>query len=570
VNLPWSELSSLLRPTWRETASVLALAAVLAGAHRMGLRLPLARLARVLYGSERRAMLAVGLISLSAAIVCTLIRNQGPRVHDEFSYLLAADTFAHGRLTNPTHPMWRHFETMHVLMQPTMQSKYPPAQGLVLAAGQALTGHPIVGVWASFALASVALYWCLRAWMPRRWAFFGGLLPCLRFGTGLYYYDNHWTYWASTHWGGAVALLGGCLALGAALRMLQAKAGRRESLLLGAGLSILASSRPWEGFALAAPVLLVLAWRLARSEGPRSLFRLLGPALALTALCLAALGYYNYRVTGSAWTMPYLAYMQQYDVTPVLRFQQFRPEPVYGNEEMREYHLEFQVEMAKLQLSGLGIGLEDVRGLAAFLLGRPLSGAALLGVLFWRQRRLLFVASLLLIAAASRGLTLVHPYWPHYFAPQVALLLFLVLRGLRVLRAWRFQGRRPGSFLAHAIIAATVGALVVSAVLRSQGAPSKWDPYSVRRSEIEQQLLAQPGDDLILVRYSPRHFVHTEWVFNRSDIDAQPVVWARELGPDQDADLLEYFRDRRVWLLEADAHPPRISPFEAGQAPTER
>ena len=65
----------------------------------------------------------------------------------------------------------------------------------------------------------------------------------------------------------------------------------------------------------------------------------------------------------------------------------------------------------------------------------------------------------------------------------------------------------------------------------------------------------------MIVRYSPEHNPIDEWVYNAADIDRSKVIWAREMDAANNCELMQYYKDRKVWLVQPDTTPTSVSPY---------
>ena len=494
--------------------------------------------------------------SLAVSIPVTLSRTPHPQIQDEFSNLLVADTFCEGRLANPTHPHWQHFETFHVIHEPSYASKYPPGQGAFLALGQWLVGKPIAGMWLLSALATVACYWMLLGWTSPRWALLGGAVMLVHPGYHL--------AWGQLYWGGMLALLGGALVFGAALRIVR-RCEIRDAVAMAVGSVLLAVSRPFEGLLLC---LLVGAWVLLRwaAVGIPATWRALALKTVLPQALLLLVGAwglarYNQAVTGDPAKLPYTVYEQQYGQAPLF-LGQAPKHPTYRHDVIDKFHSGWAMDWYRNQDSLAGVlrtKWEMIRFAAIFFfplaLALPLVALLLLSPRLWARGRLR-------APLAIGGLTLLGSLaclwnYPHYLAPIAPLLLIAVVAGLRYVDV--VGRRRYGLYPYAGILIAFQACLFFTQAVNRAAVPV--GGFHVQRAQIEADLERTEKRHLIFVRYDATHNAIEDWMYNRADIDGSNVVWAREMNPASDAELIRYFADRKVWLLEPDQH--RMRPLEA-------
>jgi hypothetical protein len=307
------------------------------------------------------------------------------------------------------------------------------------------------------------------------------------------------------------------------------------------------------------------AFQLVRRQAPP--FKILWanvvvPISLVLLTTAAAMAFYNQRVTGDPFLMPYTAHDRIYSPAPMFLWQQqSRPIPTYSNAVLHDFWVDWILKayLEQRSLKPLVIAsVQKIMFLGLFFLGfvftvpllniraflaEPWMRLALLGCLF-------VVAGMLMVPATL----------PHYAAPLTGLIYVLVFDGMRRLRYWQWQGRESGLAFVRLAPLICIATAFVTLQQQMQDRPGSW---ATRRVEIAAKLQEMPGLHLVMVRYSPNHVVDQEWVYNDADIDASKVVWARELDEEQNRRLMGYFTDRQTWLLQADESSRQITPYPA-------
>src|SRR5262249_7901535 len=262
------------------------------------------------------------------------------------------------------------------------------------------------------------------------------------------------------------------------------------------------------------------------------------PAMVTGGLILAAMLYYNFRLTGNPLLLPYQLGVQAYNWAPGLAWQSPGPPKHYNRDVMRRCFQEWEiVEYAKWKAMPFTETLLNRLAETWQFFVRPSLSLALLTLpwMIFHDRR---IRPLLWICLVMIPVTIVSVwYTPHYIAPVTAAFYGILMQGMRRLRVWSRHGSNWWAAMARTIpvCCALTFVIAMAADLRGGHLPLTYRGwygrfYELRdREEIRSRVNALTGTHLVLVRYQPNHDYFAEWVYNDADIDRAKIVWAREM-----------------------------------------
>ena len=355
----------------------------------------------------------------------------------------------------------------------------------------------------------------------------------------------------------------------------------RDAVWMGIGVSILANSRPYEGLLLTIGIGVTLLVRIVRRGSPdwRSLLvKGALPMLIPVSLTAVFMCVYFHSTTGNPFVSPYQVYNRTYGVMPLPNWIWMRlmPAPHYRHPVIKAYFTGWEAPVflyGKTIPGFIRLHIARIEQVFWFFLGPALAVSLLAACRAVHDRRIRPLLWIGVFVAIGQSL---QPFFNiHYAAPVTGALMALTLQGFRHLRVWNPNGRPVGRSVVRSI--PMICFLMVLVRIAHPPAAYEWNrgrldiwccanTGNLAREEIVERLAALGGRHLILAHYKLNHIVHIEWVYNAADIDRSNVVFAREMDPASDRELMEYFKDREVWVLEADQNPVKLKHYRKANA----
>ncbi|MEZ6133237.1 MAG: hypothetical protein R3C59_31605 [Planctomycetaceae bacterium] len=477
-----------------------------------------------------------------------------PAYHDEYSYLLQAETFLDGRLSYPPIAVRPDlFHQFHVLNEYRTVSRYFPWTGFWIAPFHQME-HAVWGHWLAGAFAATMFYLALRQIVRRRMALTGGLLIAV--SPGLALFSNLLLAHQPT-------LLALSVFTWAFFRM-QSTQMLRYAFVAGTGLTLAMLARPMTAAGFGLPFGLWLAVQIVTVPNAR---RLIAGFVIPLACGFTLLAIMNHDATGSWTRTAYQEYTDRY--TPRHRYgfynaaQNVQAEGPPAVQKYDQWATNLTLPLALRNVwERAKASLVWSLAMAPILLGLLMAAPVLLGWNGSLRHQVTRPVELRLLAAAVVTLHVVHiPYWFdgimhwHYVLETAPLLLMLTGVGLVMTMdvLSRILGARQAFlsvlvFVGSGLIPCWIRLPVYDNVSKVSAAISELS-FSRVKFEIFQRLLQHSVTQrpaLVMVEETGTD-PQLSYIINPPDLNADVLICRRPATMEEIQELRAAFADRSLY-----------------------
>jgi hypothetical protein len=503
------------------------------------------------------------------AMLISLSRWPVPRMHDDFSNLLVAETLLQGRVCNPTPPAFESMESFHIVMTPHYASKFPIGPGAMLALGALIFGTTVAGLWLSASMATACVTWMLLSRFSPKWTFVIGMLLAL--------HPSLQNGWAQEFTHGWLPLSGVALVMGGVLRtrsnVLERCGTYKSAIAIGIGSVLVLYARPFDAGIICGLLIVSLVPKLVSQRWHQkvSFWRMAMISIGVVGSGLVGQAAINASITGRMTQLPYQLHEEQYGVAPL--FVWSRPhEPSIGHRfaELETYHRGCSLQSWEQAASPMGYcKLFRDRVSNLFLHWGGLLCLLPFSVLLISKERRRYSWMWLIVIATLLIINCIPWVMPAYTAGLIPIAILLSSLGVRGFTRWyakcllmnqdKFDNQgvhRLKSFRRRIRLGALgliglsqITAFAITSYARSTYQTGWESNWADQRTALNDRLQRIPGKHLVLVQYGTGHDVQEEWVYNSADIMNAPVLWARYGNDEMNELLRRSYGERQAWLL---------------------